>query len=109
MKSILARVLEAYRFKGLCVPSYMHDGLIAYLEEGRRPGEFLMAVLSGELFNAYQCADEDNFRNMAAYVAFLYNHANPASYGTKEKVLKWLDTHEAYRQNKRKPVTGENK
>lgn len=99
--------LAAHQFKGQRVPGYMHDGLIGYLHDGIRPGEFLLAVLCGDLFKAYQYADEENLQNIGAYVSFLYSHADPRCFGSKEKVTKWLDSMSTTRYIPSTSVTGD--
>lgn len=101
------KILASHHFKGQRVPTYMQDGLIAYLQDGRRPGEFLLAVLRGDLFGAYQYADDANLQNIGAYVSFLYNHADPRCFGSKEKVTKWLDSRSTTRYIPSTSVTGD--
>lgn len=96
----LAEKLRGFQYLGQSVPSHMHRGLLAYLDSGLVPGQFLRSVLEGDLFQAYVYADSDNLKNMAAYVAFLMQHADPASFGSKEKVNHWLDSKWRMRQNK---------
>jgi len=102
------KLLADHQYRGQRVPTYMHDGLIAYLQDGRRPGEFLTAVLSGDLFGAYRYADEENLCNIGAYVSFLYNYADPQCFGSKEKVTSWLDAMNRIRHTHSTSVTGDN-
>lgn len=105
--SDLASKLETFQHQGQSVPTYMHDGLLAYLEHGFRPGHFLTAVLSNDLRGAFEHADQENTANVGAYVAFLYNHADSRCWGSKEKVEKWIDTKFKMRQSSSSSVKGE--
>lgn len=97
--SELRKKLVSFRHLGLCVPSYMHDSLLGYLESGLRPGDFLSALLIGDYYRACAAADLANYQNLAAYAAFLYNYADPSSYGSKEKVVSWIDTKQRLRNS----------
>lgn len=105
--SYLKNKLVGFRFKGQSVPDYMQEGLLAYLESGREPGHFLIAVLSNDLFGAYERADEENSDSIGAYVSFLYNYADSRSWGSKEKVVSWLDSKNKTRQSTTTSATGE--
>lgn len=74
------------------IPRHMHQSFRAYWEEGQPPGNFLRAVLSNQLMEAYQWADEINLVNLREYVTWLYNHApgRPAGWGSPEAVNAWV-------------------
>jgi hypothetical protein len=82
---------------GMWIPSYMEDGLLRYLVSGTRPGNFLFHLLCGELFEAYLYADNNNRGAIGAYCDFLFRFCNDQCYGSKEKVMKWLDVARAAR------------
>jgi hypothetical protein len=54
------------------------------------PGDFLMAVLEGNLAEAVIRADRTNLELLPVYVMWLHKMAPSASWGTKEKVQAWL-------------------
>ena len=73
------------------VPEHCVDGLAGYLSgDYKRPGGFLTAVLSNDLFGAFGKADETNMLAIRTYVLFLYNEAPGGSYGSPEHVNDWL-------------------
>lgn len=93
----LKETLQTFQFQGRGIPEYMQYGLINYLEHKLAPGDFLVPgdflahVLSNNLRGAIQSADGTNLWLLPVYVAFLYNHADSRSWGSKEKVQQWLD------------------
>lgn len=72
------------------IPEYMHRGLIGYLEYRVLPGQFLQAVISNDLRYAVAQADDTNIHLLPAYVAFLYNYADSAAWGSREKMKAWI-------------------
>lgn len=72
------------------VPEYMHDGYVLYLLHGLEPGSFMTAVLGNDLREACGRADEENRRALYQHVAFLYNYAPSACWGSYEHVRSWL-------------------
>jgi hypothetical protein len=79
-----------YEFRGFYVPQHMEAALRAYLVDGEPPGQFLTAVLKNDLFNACGHADEENLRNLPAFMGYLYNEAPAPSWGSPEKFAAWL-------------------
>lgn len=74
------------------IPDYMQGGLIRYYDSRIPPGDFLTAVLSNDLMEAYNRADENNQHSMRAYVVWLYNCApGRAGYGSYDAVKTWLN------------------
>lgn len=67
------------------------DSLEAYVTEGTPPGDFLQAVLSNDLREAFGRADEWNTRNMHIIVRFCWNHIPSVCWGSTERVQAWLD------------------
>ena len=57
------------------IPDYMQGGLVRWILLGIKPGSFLTALLKGDLFNTYRCADSNNVVCIYSYVQFLYSHA----------------------------------
>jgi hypothetical protein len=81
----------SYSFYSYTISARMMESLRAYVEERRRVGHFLTAVLENDLKEAVNRADDENGRNLPAYIAYLYNEAPANCYGSKEKVKAWLD------------------
>lgn len=72
------------------IPGYMHQGLVDYIVDGKPPGGFLIAVLTNDLKNACQAADDTNRHLIYHYVEFLWNHAPAACWGSLGRVKIWI-------------------
>jgi len=58
----------------------------------KRPvGDFLTAVLHNNLTEAVARADDENIKNLPAFVGYLYNEAPSLCWGSKERVAEWLN------------------
>ena len=84
------------------IPVYMADGIESYIRDGVPPGDFLMAVLSNDLQEAYIRADDENFHNIPAYMNYFYNKIPAFIWGSRKKVESWIE-------KKYQERTGENK
>jgi hypothetical protein len=89
VKSQTAENLEKFVFKGMRVPMGLRSGIERYVEQGILPGHFLRAIISNDLKDAVQRADDDNLFMLAVYVAFFYNKCPMTCWGSKEKMLEW--------------------
>lgn len=67
------------------------DSLTHYINEGRHPGDFLMAVLENNLKESFGRADSHNQAHMIDIVRYLYNYCPSACWGSKENVQAWMD------------------
>jgi hypothetical protein len=75
---------------------YMVEGMRYYME--RAPvmhGDFLIALLSNDLMEAFGRADDTNRAAMFEWCRWLYNEAPLGSYGSKEAVRQWLEAEKA--------------
>jgi len=79
-----------YKFREFHIPDYMMPGLLRYIEYGVMPGHFLTAVLENDLKEAVSQADENNMKNLPAYMGYLYNEAPIGCYGSPEIVSAWV-------------------
>ena len=61
-----------------------------YIEQGQRPGRFLVALLSNDLMDAVGRADVANLTALHDWMLFLYNEAPHLSYGSAENFKAWL-------------------
>jgi hypothetical protein len=77
------------------IPEHMQAALRRYVLEGRRPGDFLTAVICNDLRNAVGRADETNLPLLKLYVQWLYNIAPGLCWGSTETMLKWMDERRA--------------
>ena len=78
-----------YKFRNFEIPDYMMGGLERYINHGIMPGHFLTAVLENDLKEAVSQADDNNMKNIPAYMGYLYNEAPSGCYGSPEKVKAW--------------------
>lgn len=74
------------------LPDHMQDAMRLYMERGIEPGSFLMAVLCNDLMGAVSRADHINASRLKDYAAWLYNNAPPQSFGSREKVGRWIES-----------------
>lgn len=65
--------------------------LFNYLNKRQCPGNFLTAVLTNNLIEAVQYADEKNTTSLPNLVKWLYQNAPMACWGSDEAVEKWLN------------------
>jgi hypothetical protein len=75
----------------LAVPQQLIDALIRYKRDRIPPGSFLRAVLENNLREAVGNADIHSQRALCAIVAWCYNNLPSGSWGTPERVSKWLE------------------
>ena len=74
------------------VPEHTIDGLVDYIENGIPTGDFLYAVLTNNLMEAFGRADEKNSKKLQEICSFIYNYAPIGCHGSKEKVANWIDS-----------------
>jgi hypothetical protein len=72
------------------VPKHLHEGILAYIEGGRRTGGFLEAVISGDLFEAAQRADFICSRVLADIARWFVQYAPASCYGSREVYETWV-------------------
>lgn len=84
----MKKLLEEIDYEGC--PMLYRGGLRRYLEEKIRPGHFLSAVLENDLAGAINRFSGHELSEVKALVIFVYNELPDASWGSEEKVAKWL-------------------
>lgn len=72
------------------IPPHMLEGLKRYTEHHLEPGSFLCAVISNDLVGAVNWADVDNIQILHVYVMWLIKNAPDESWGSREKLHRWL-------------------
>lgn len=82
--------MPEYRFRGFHIPAHMMEALERYIEHHSPVGDFLSAVIRNDLRTAVEKADDVNIRNLPAYIAYLYNEAPSACWGSPERLHNWL-------------------
>lgn len=80
-----------YTFRGFYIPEHMMGSLERWIKFGIKPGDFLTAVLENDLKNAVGYADDENLKNLPAYIGYLYNEAPGDCWGSKEKVAAYAE------------------
>lgn len=75
----------------LYIPDHMQKSVAEYILFGGITGDFLLRVVSGNLFGAYQYADGINEHRLRDYVMFFYNAAPTGCYGTEEAASNWMN------------------
>lgn len=81
---------KLYKFQDFHIPEYMMDSIKRYIEDGIQPGSFLTAVIQNNFSQACFRADDENIHNLPAYAAYFYNEVSFESWGSKEKMEKWI-------------------
>lgn len=69
---------------------HMAGSVQRYLENGIPGGSFLMAVVSGDLFEAARRADDVNRRLLWEWCFWFYNYAPSGSFGSPEIAKRWM-------------------
>ena len=82
---------ERYTFRGSYIPERMMPGIERYVKYGIIPGSFLQAIICNELKEAFICADDENFVNIAAYVNYFYNNVPRAAWGSRGIMEAWSE------------------
>ena len=96
MRKEYKQLLAGYRFHGQSsqsradVPEHLHEGIAAYIADGVPPGGFLCAVVCNDLRGAFERADSESSVALHAIVAFMYNHAPSACWGSQQRMVEWI-------------------
>lgn len=72
------------------IQSRFRDALVRYVRDRVRPGGFLTAVLSNDLFGAIQRGDSRALANLPHVVAYVYSELPAICWGTPGRVQEWL-------------------
>jgi len=81
---------DFYTFRGFYIPKRMEPTIRKYIKEGIIPGRFLCAIITNDLIKACSYADDENLRNIPAYVSYFYNEAPIKCWGSREIMEKWV-------------------
>lgn len=71
------------------IPNDMGDALLDYLSHGHPMGDFLEAVVTGDLHWAAARADLDNFERLCYFGRWILQSWPTESYGSREKLDAW--------------------
>lgn len=75
------------------VPVHMHEAIVRYALWGRRPGDFLQAVLANDFTGAVLRADDDNLLAIHAWARLLHNGVPAGCFGSAGDVDAWVARH----------------
>jgi hypothetical protein len=76
------------------LPEHMQDGARRYVEDGTKPGDFMVAVLSNDLVGALERADPINAARIHDWAIWLKWEAPGNCWGSSEKVAAWINRRE---------------
>lgn len=75
------------------LPEHMRDSVVQWIERGephpKMHGSCFLAILRGDLFDAFARADASNAAAMGNWARYLHNYAPSPCYGTDEKLIAW--------------------
>ncbi len=80
----------SYVYRGIVLPEHLEASLRRYAQDHRPTGGFLEACISNDLAEAVRRADEISLGAISAVVAWLYNEAPAACWGSHEKAVAWV-------------------
>ena len=80
-----------YTFRDFYIPIHMMDGIRRYIDDHIPPGDFLSSIITNDLRESVGRADDENIRNIPAYVSYFYNEAPSSCWGSAEKMNEWLN------------------
>ena len=72
------------------LPDHVKYSLRLYVEDGVVPGHFLTAVLSNDLFGAYDRADSESLAALPRLVRFIYNRVPSNAWGSKAAMRAYI-------------------
>jgi len=91
--------MKEYEFRGFYIPERMMHGIRLYIDMGVAPGHFLTGIITNNLRGAVGGADDENIKNIPAYIGYFYNEAPSGCWGSIEIMDNWI----ASFNTKRKP------
>ena len=81
---------KGYEFNGFYIREQMMGGIKRYVESGISPGSFLTAIIQNDLSGAVANADDENLRNIPAFVSYFYNECPSGCWGSPHKMETWI-------------------
>ena len=79
-----------YKFREFYIRDQMMEGIENYIKHRQVPGSFLSAIISNDLIGAVGRADDENMKNIPAFVEYFYNNAPPVCWGSEKNMNQWL-------------------
>ena len=71
------------------LPNHMQIGARRYVEQGVKPGDFTMAILTNDLYMAIRQADRVNMVHLEEWMDWR-DMLPPAAHGSAKKVAAWI-------------------
>lgn len=71
------------------IPEHMRESVLAWIETGRMPGDFLRNLLSNNLSLTFHHADPTNRAAVYDYIFYLHNYAPAPCWGSPKNVEEW--------------------
>ena len=68
----------------------MGESVLNYIDRRVPTGSFLEAIITNNLSEACARADDENLKNLPAYIAYFYNEAPGPCWGSTQKMDAWL-------------------
>jgi len=90
---------EIYWFREWYIPERMMTAIRRYVEHGVSPGNFLSAVIQNNLSEAVGRADDENLKNIPAFVAYFYNECPMGCWGSPERMEVWINDKQVEKTN----------
>lgn len=82
-----------YRDGLYLLPTHMQDAVSAWIENGfphpNAMGSFFLALITGDLFEAFAHADAANASAMQQWARFWFHYSPCTCYGNPQKVIAW--------------------
>jgi len=73
------------------LPEHLRGNVKRYIEDGAIPDDFLTAVISNNLFEAFKNASTREEEALFDIVRFFYNETPGNCWGSSEKMLLWMN------------------
>ena len=73
------------------IPAHTKAALDRYVQHKILPGQFLMSVLSNDLFGAVSRADSENLAALPDIVKFIYNELPSGCWGSRAIVYRFVE------------------
>jgi len=91
---------KIYKVGEYYVPAQMMAAIQRYIKHKYPVGDFLTAVITNNLKESINRADDNNLKNLPAFVHFFYNEAPPQCWGSVENMKNWLESGVAEREKR---------
>ena len=73
------------------IPERMRPGILRYINKGVIPGDFLQAIITNNLREAFARADDENRHIIGNYVKLFYCHAPAGCWGSVDAMRYWQE------------------